>query len=96
MKSIEQQYEFTIRESDRRIHRMPKMPFGSSPYEKYAGFGMESATVERCISLHITESGYTQLKKDLEEYHNMTNWINMNLEMAHAYSKWEMIRILKS
>jgi hypothetical protein len=46
--------------------------------------------------LAITHEGYDRMRRDLEEYHNMLKWLDMDLQSQDAYGKWDMVRILKS
>jgi hypothetical protein len=45
--------------------------------------------------LAITHEGYHKMKRDLEEFHNMLNWLNMTPESQLSYGMWDTVRLLK-
>jgi len=45
--------------------------------------------------LSITHEGYDKMKRDLEEFHNMLKWLDMNPESQISYGMWDTIRLLK-
>ena len=45
--------------------------------------------------LAITHEGYDRMKRDLQEYHNMLKWLDMNPESQISYGMWDTVRLLK-
>jgi hypothetical protein len=45
--------------------------------------------------LSITTEGYEKMKRDLEEFHNMLEWMNDNPETQISYGMWDTVRLLK-
>lgn len=56
----------------------------------------DTTTVVPAYTVTITVDGYHKMKQDLEEYHNILAWMNLNPEYDLIYHKSEVIRILKS
>jgi hypothetical protein len=55
----------------------------------------ESTTHVSTYIISITDSGYDRMKRDLEEYHNMLKWLDVNPESKLSYGMWDTVRLLK-
>ena len=55
----------------------------------------ESTTDVSTYIISISHEGYDRMKKDLQEYHNMLKWMDMNPEVQLSYGMWDTVRLLK-
>lgn len=91
MIDIENYYDFTITESERRGYKMA-VP---SLFDMGSTTTVPNVVYQQLIALHISQEMFAHLKQDLTEYHEIQKWLRCNPESYHDFKKFEMVEILK-
>ena len=91
MIDIEDYYDFTITQSDRRGYKMV-VP---SLFDMGSRVEPPNVIYQPLIAVHLSEPMFANLKQDLTEYHEIQKWFDCNLAAYDDFRKFEMLQILK-